>query len=276
MLKRTWTLTVILAIVAVPALVFAGTDHSVVAGQAVLNSDQTVTVPLEVTNQDNLMAIDIPLKYSEGVTLKAVSFENTRVSYFDLKVARIDPVSRTVVIGLLPQTSPAHKPDLSAGTGVVANLIFEKSDPSVSQISVEPVKLTNPNHQLLFVYHNVDNTGKILGQRREEPTFESAGSLVSGAGLPQSYGLSQNYPNPFNPTTEIAFALPKASQVELTVFNVLGQEVKTLVSGQMEAGSHTVVWDGTNAAGQSVASGIYFYRISADQFSAIKKMLMLK
>ncbi|HVP06337.1 MAG TPA: FlgD immunoglobulin-like domain containing protein, partial [Candidatus Acidoferrum sp.] len=95
-------------------------------------------------------------------------------------------------------------------------------------------------------------------------------------GLPQSYGLSQNYPNPFNPTTQISFALPKASQVELTVFNVLGQEVKTLVSGQMDAGSHTVVWDGTNSAGQSVSSGIYFYRISADQFSATKKMLMLK
>jgi hypothetical protein len=277
LLKRIWTLTVILVVVAAPAFLLAA-GQSVVVGKLAGNTDRTVTVPLEVTNQDNLTALDIPLKYSEGVTLKEVRFENTRVSYFDLKVARIDPQNRTVVIGLLPQTSPTRKPDLAAGTGVVANLIFEVDDPSVSAINLETVKLENPHHSLTFVYHQVDASGKVVGQRREEPEFNSVSASLSGVGanLPQQYDLGQNYPNPFNPTTEIEFALPKGGQVNLVVYNVLGQEVKTLVNGQMDAGSHKVQWDGTNSQGQSVSSGIYFYRLSAEQYNATRKMLMLK
>jgi hypothetical protein len=276
LLKRSWTLTVILVVVAAPALLLAA-NQSVVVGKIAGNADKTVTVPLEVTNSDNLTAIDIPLKYSEGVTLKEVSFENTRVSYFDLKIARIDPQNRTVVIGLLPQTSPVKKPDLSAGTGVVANLIFQVDDPSVKTVDLETVNLENPHHSLLFVYHKLDASGKIVGQLREVPEFNSVSASLSGAGsLPQQYELGQNYPNPFNPTTDIEFALPKAGQVSLVVYNVLGQEVKSLVDGQMDAGNHTVTWDGTNSHGQSVSSGIYFYRLSAGEYNATKKMLMLK
>lgn len=89
--------------------------------------------------------------------------------------------------------------------------------------------------------------------------------------LPESFELSQNYPNPFNPTTTISFALPKSSQVSLTVFNILGQEVARLVDGTMPAGTHQVNFDASN-----VSSGIYFYRIQTDEFSEQKKMVLLK
>ena len=91
------------------------------------------------------------------------------------------------------------------------------------------------------------------------------------AEIPVTYGLSQNYPNPFNPTTEISFSLPSASHVKLEVFNVMGQKVATLVDGQCEAGEHVVQWDGRDAA-----SGVYFYRLQADDFVGTKKMLLLK
>jgi methionine-rich copper-binding protein CopC len=277
LLKHSWTLTVILAIVVVPALAFSADNQIVVSGKITANADRTVTVPLEVTNQNNLAAIDIPLKFSEGVTLKEVNFENTRVSYFDLKVARIDQPNRTVVIGLLPQMTPTHKPDLVAGTGVVANLVFEVNDPTVTEITFEPVTLENPHHSPLFVYHQLDAGGKITGQRREVPEIKTAAlALSDGSTVPQTYALRQNYPNPFNPTTEIAFDLPAATRVSLVVYNVLGQEVRTLVDGQLDAGSHTVQWNGTNNAGQQVSSGIYFYRLSSDRFNDTKKMLMLK
>jgi hypothetical protein len=94
--------------------------------------------------------------------------------------------------------------------------------------------------------------------------------------VPMNYSLAQNYPNPFNPTTTIGFALPMAGDVKLDVFNLLGQKVKTLVNTEMLAGEHKVVWDGTTDAGTRVASGVYFYRLSTDQFTDTKKMLMLK
>ena len=94
--------------------------------------------------------------------------------------------------------------------------------------------------------------------------------------LPKQYKLVQNFPNPFNPVTAINFELPVTSQVTLEVYNLLGQKVATLVNEFREAGAHTVVWDGRNELGQSVSTGLYLYRIDAGDFSATKKMIMLK
>ncbi len=94
--------------------------------------------------------------------------------------------------------------------------------------------------------------------------------------LPGEYSLSQNYPNPFNPETSIDFALPEAGKVELEIYNVLGQRVNSLVDEQMPAGYHTVTWDGTDSRGVKVASGVYFYRLSAGKFNAYRKMLLVK
>jgi hypothetical protein len=94
--------------------------------------------------------------------------------------------------------------------------------------------------------------------------------------LPNAYSLHQNYPNPFNPTTEISFSLPQTSKVELTVYNVLGRKVNTLVNSELEAGVHTITWDGTDYDGEKVASTMYFYRLQAGSFTETKKMLLLK
>jgi hypothetical protein len=96
------------------------------------------------------------------------------------------------------------------------------------------------------------------------------------AGLPLEFALSQNYPNPFNPATEIEFALPENAYVKIEIFNVLGQKVLTLVDAEMDAGYKSVVWDGTDRSGRSVASGVYLYRMEAKDKTFTKKMLMLK
>jgi hypothetical protein len=85
------------------------------------------------------------------------------------------------------------------------------------------------------------------------------------------YALHQNYPNPFNPATQIVFDLVDAGEANLTVYNSLGQTVTTLVNGSMNAGRHTVAF---NAAG--LPSGLYFYRLSAGDFTAIRKMILMK
>jgi hypothetical protein len=89
--------------------------------------------------------------------------------------------------------------------------------------------------------------------------------------IPVEFVLAQNYPNPANPSTTIEFDLPKSSQVTLKVFNILGEEVATLVSGQLAAGKYTYDWDGSN-----VASGVYLYRIEAEGFVQTRKMILMR
>ncbi|MCP4685087.1 MAG: T9SS type A sorting domain-containing protein [bacterium] len=95
--------------------------------------------------------------------------------------------------------------------------------------------------------------------------------------LPTEFALEQNYPNPFNPTTTIKFDVPVKSHVTLDVFNVLGQKVTTLVNEELPPQSYTKNWDGQSDGGNQVASGIYFYRLSAgDNVVLTKKMMLLK
>ncbi|RKX21442.1 MAG: hypothetical protein DRP35_04280, partial [Candidatus Zixiibacteriota bacterium] len=94
--------------------------------------------------------------------------------------------------------------------------------------------------------------------------------------LPNQFELVQNFPNPFNPYTTIEFQIPKASHVQLEVFNVLGQRIKTLIDNELARNRYNVEWDGTNDHGSKVSSGIYFYRVLTEQDVATKKMLLLK
>jgi hypothetical protein len=273
-MKRLHLLLMAAVILLVPSMLLAAGTNSFAAAKATIDGNNMVVVPLEITNEANLVAMDIPLKYSEGVTLKDVTFENTRVDYFDLKVFNHKAEDRTVVIGLLPQMTPEFKPGLDAGTGVVANLVFEVTDPMIKEVSLEAVQMSEPDHTLMFVYNERNGSGQ-LTQRAEEPKFErTTVNFTSGTGasaVPTSFALKQNYPNPFNPKTRISFDVPKAARVEVSVYNLLGQKVETLVDAQMDAGAHSVDWDAAR-----YSSGVYFYRISAPGFSSTKKMTLLK
>jgi hypothetical protein len=105
---------------------------------------------------------------------------------------------------------------------------------------------------------------------------ETGDQIVKTQLLPKEFSLSYNYPNPFNPRTQIDYALPKDCNVELTIFNILGQKVKTLADEFQTAGFKTVNWDGKDDKGQECASGIYFYRLKAAEFSQAKKMVIVK
>jgi len=97
-----------------------------------------------------------------------------------------------------------------------------------------------------------------------------------GGVVPGDFVLRQNYPNPFNPSTVIEYALPEPVQVRLEVFNLLGRRVRTLADGFRPPGQYRVVWDGTNEAGYSVASGTYFYRITSGDRIETRKLLLIR
>jgi hypothetical protein len=99
---------------------------------------------------------------------------------------------------------------------------------------------------------------------------------VSDNMIPEKYALKQNYPNPFNPVTTISFDLPQPENVSLVIYDILGNRVNELFTGDLNAGSYNFVWNATNARGNSVSSGVYIYKLTAGKFSAYQKMILLR
>jgi hypothetical protein len=129
-----------------------------------------------------------------------------------------------------------------------------------------------------WVDHNVANdvtysytlVSVSTGGAREELRTVTATPSASNATI-TDYALYQNYPNPFNPETNIVFDLPEESFATVRIFNAIGQEVSTLISTELSAGRHSIAFRGS-----SLPSGIYFYRLDAGEFSAQRKMLLIK
>jgi hypothetical protein len=119
------------------------------------------------------------------------------------------------------------------------------------------------------------STGGPVGDPRwmgvDTGTLENGNDVIAN-----EFTLKQNYPNPFNPTTDIAFTLEQSSNVNLTIFNVLGQKVKVLANDNKVAGTHTLRWNGLDEMGASVPTGLYFYTLTSGEKSITKKMALMK
>jgi len=97
-----------------------------------------------------------------------------------------------------------------------------------------------------------------------------------GIAIPDEFAIHQNYPNPFNPVTTLRYDLPENGLVNITIYDMLGRQVKTLVNQTQDAGYRSVVWDATNDYGKPVSAGIYLYQIHAGEYMQTKKMVLLK
>lgn len=133
---------------------------------------------------------------------------------------------------------------------------------------VMELSISESNKKIRAVTH-----GKGIFERYLYSTTVGVNNISS---TPDNFRLNQNYPNPFNPSTKIEYSLGSRSNVKLSVYNSLGKLVKTLFEGQQGAGSYSVTWTGTDNNGAALSSGIYFYKITADNFIQSKKMLLLK
>ncbi len=141
------------------------------------------------------------------------------------------------------------------GSGRIAEIIFESVDSGIETIG------------------EID----LISAKLNEGLFSVVISQFEGiSDVPDSYSLYQNYPNPFNPQTVIHYDLPVGSQVQLSVFNLMGQKVATLVDGYRSVGSYSVVWDGKDDKGKNVASGVYLYRMETDGFVRTRKLILMR
>jgi hypothetical protein len=142
---------------------------------------------------------------------------------------------------------------IPAGENYVANLPFEIENPQ--NITLDKIVLVNTSRQKI---------GSIFVE------------IVYSPSIPLEYALFQNYPNPFNPTTTVEFQVPKTADVAIKIYNTLGQEVRTLFSGQLDGGKYSAQWDGLNNSGVQMSSGTYIYRMTSGEFVQSKKMILLK
>ena len=99
---------------------------------------------------------------------------------------------------------------------------------------------------------------------------------VDGYAIPEQFSLHQNYPNPFNPITTLRYDLPEDALVNITIYDMIGRQVKTLINSQQNAGFKSVRWNATNDKGAPVSAGLYLYTIEAGQYRQTKKMVLLK
>jgi hypothetical protein len=149
------------------------------------------------------------------------------------------------------------------------NWIYENGKKILKLVKDDVLDLKFQTGDLPGVDMKRDYVMRVVG--RYEPDYDVYTNLKPG-----SFQLHENYPNPFNPTTTISYDLAKGADVNLDIYNILGQHITTLVNASQEAGHYEVMWNATDGHGQTVASGIYFYRLSTDEASQTKKMMLLK
>lgn len=258
---------VLLAAFLVPACVMAMDADKLIIAKTAPTATELI-IPIEVVNNTGLTALDIPLEFTEGAVLDKVEFTD-RVKGFEFQVANIDNANHRVIIGLVSMVT-GERPDLAAGDGPVANLHFRLNG-KTDELEIKSIELSDPDHELTY-YSNDYSTGIPELKVTHPEVVNIAYSGISPT-VPGKFGLSQNYPNPFNPSTKISYNVPGTERmmVTLSIYNVLGQTIATLVNEPMEPGTHDAVWNANN-----VASGIYFYQLRIGNQVTTKKMELLK
>jgi hypothetical protein len=281
------TLTVLLTLILVvgsSSLVMADPYTGVVTiDSAQVRASESVAVQVWLRdNTIDVSAITLPLRFSSpALVLDSVSLNSSVWGAGFAGYFVIDNAARTVRITVLPDDMVYPLPTVSFTDGVVAELHFSAAPGgSPHHATVDSIYTETPLGNDIYVYTRIDisdNTGTDVYL----PDFVPGDIEIlvptdveddpGTPGLPTDFELAQNYPNPFNPMTTITFSLPRSGEVQLNVFNILGQQVTGLIDGYREAGIHRVEFDGGN-----LPSGIYFYRLQYGEVSATRKMALVK
>jgi hypothetical protein len=219
--------------------------------------------------EGNTTGIDIcvkPITFGGFASIGGtVREENTSALVHGITVYAVDPSTNTIVsYDITEDDGTFDITDIAPGD---YKIVVDKEGYTANQEQMFSVDADN-NYTMNDVEVNVGNL--------------TLSSNDNDTPVPSGYILEQNYPNPFNPSTEIVFGLPTASRVKITVFTLLGQHVATIAAGEFSSGTYSIPWDGKDFSGKAVASGIYFYKLTADalnntsHFSQVRKMVLTK
>ncbi len=147
--------------------------------------------------------------------------------------------------------------------------VAEQATEDATGISVRARFTSNPTGTAYFDDYTVKHLIEAPGGVAIDSDFDSAIN-------PSEYRLNQNYPNPFNPSTTIGYSIPQNGLISLDIYNVVGQKIKTLYSGYQSAGTHSLVWDATDASGEAVPTGIYIYSLNGANAYVTQKMVLIR
>jgi hypothetical protein len=232
------------------ALALPGVNASANLSVVTSSSGERLTVTLAASGVSQIRGYRLVMSYDPSV-LAFVKAERSpdamlsRAGSTPLFLARQTAPGRVVL-------ADAAIGGTASGSGILANLIFQKIGPGGdSAFKVD----------LAQVFDSKDGIN-ILPMKTEA--------------IPVTYAMSQNYPNPFNPETRISYSLPESGPIRLSVYNLLGQAVRSLVNRTQAAGQYEVRWDGRDDAGRLLAGGIYLCRIEARGFTKVRKMVFIK
>ncbi len=247
------------------------------AETTIIEPGQSGAIPITMSdNSIGIAALTVPISIpGADVTIDSVSFMGSLATLDMSTMAEIDDAAGTVRISYLPNSALST---ISAVQGQIAmvhvtiDAAAPDQDVAISQIEM----LVDADTPQRWIRPEVadasgagtlqaDFVGAAIEVRRLSDIDDDDGAM------PTAFALKQNYPNPFNPSTTIAFSLAERSQTILRVYNILGQEIETLVDNILPAGEYEVTWDADHRA-----SGIYFYRLQTVQGVLTKKMSLLK
>jgi len=261
------------------ATIIVSTVNSVLA-------NSKVTVDVTLNSSKNVAGLTFPFMFKSeaGDTLNidcdSIHWSDWVRSYPPLYCTGDDPTpyvdnnKKTIIVFAMWYGYDDYLP---AGSGTVLTIYFSTHEFWGGEVAAKIDTYTTEIYQELVLVDEYATSWIPVF----EPGFIRSPTWVKEADggnsdLPEKFALNQNYPNPFNPNTVIRFALPENSWVKVEVFNILGQKITTLVDEFLTAGFKETGWDGTDSKGTDVASGIYFYKIRANDFTDIKKMVLLK
>jgi len=226
-------------------------------------------------NQQPVTIIKLPLEYpSDNLIFDSVSVAGTRSEHATVYDALINNIDQKGLVSLRYDDADP----LANGTGRLVDLHFT-CQVTGTTASVEIDTTVVDYGDYYFQLCNLFGCVKVYPDFKPGMVFIDLSTdtdLDENRSLPTTYNLEQNHPNPFNPVTTIAFTLPERCQVNLRLFNILGQEVRRLIDQVLPAGEHKIVFDGLDRHGNQLATGVYLYRIDTEAFSKSRKMILMK
>ncbi|GAB4182487.1 MAG: hypothetical protein Kow00108_19390 [Calditrichia bacterium] len=256
--KTSWTFTDVGTYsIAIKANDSSGQVYEISDKEITLTKFGKIAQTLELSNGYSLNIGAVDLDNNEYILAENVDVSN---KYYSLNKSKLEIIPENVIRIVFVNSHDALK--LNVSSDAQYGVFYKFDEENDNWVAVKTYKNVNifsadiAEPGLYFFAENGDNSEMVI--------------------VPDNFELLPAYPNPFNPTTNIQFALPVQSKVQVSIYNVAGQLVKVLANDYYDAGTHKIVWDAKNQAGSTVSSGIYFVTVKADKFVKTQKLLFVK